>query len=86
MARTPAAPTSASDASAEPRLGELLARLEEIRRELDRDDVDLEDQLALYREGCTHVLAAKRILNSVRSEVEVLMADSGEVPTRGAEE
>jgi exodeoxyribonuclease VII small subunit len=80
MAHTTASP---ADASAEPRLGVLLARLEEIRRELDRDDVDLEDQLALYREGCTHVLAAKRILNSVRSEVEVLMTETGEAPLRG---
>lgn len=77
---------TASDASAEPRLGALLARLEEIRRELDRDDVDLEDQLTLYREGCTHVLAAKRILNSVRSEVEVLMAETDAPPLRGVEE
>jgi exodeoxyribonuclease VII small subunit len=84
MSRTPAA--SAAEASTEPRLGVLLARLEEIRRELDRDDVDLEDQLALYREGCTHVLAAKRILNSVRSEVEVLMTETGEAPLRGMEE
>lgn len=84
MARTPAA--SAAAASDEPRLGVLLARLEEIRRELDRDDVDLEDQLALYREGCTHVLAAKRILNSVRSEVEVLMTETGAAPLRGMEE
>lgn len=84
MARTPAA--SPAEASTEPRLGVLLARLEEIRRELDRDDVDLEDQLALYREGCTHVLAAKRILNSVRSEVEVLMTETGEAPLRGMEE
>ncbi len=84
MARTSA--PSPAEASAEPRLGVLLARLEEIRRELDRDDVDLEDQLALYREGCTHVLAAKRILNSVRSEVEVLMTETGAAPLRGMEE
>jgi exodeoxyribonuclease VII small subunit len=84
MARTPA--PSPAEASAEPRLGVLLARLEEIRRELDRDDVDLEDQLALYREGCTHVLAAKRILNSVRSEVEVLMTETESAPLRGMEE
>lgn len=82
MART--APTT--EVLAEPRLGVLLARLEEIRRELDRDDVELEDQLALYREGCTHVLAAKRILNSVRSEVEILMTETGEAPLRGVEE
>jgi exodeoxyribonuclease VII small subunit len=84
MARTSA--PSPAEASTEPRLGVLLARLEEIRRELDRDDVDLEDQLSLYREGCTHVLAAKRILNSVRSEVEVLMTETGEAPLRGVEE
>lgn len=85
MARTPA---SAPDGAAppEPRLGELLARLEEIRRELDRDDVELEDQLALYREGCAHVLAAKRILNSVRSEVELLTAEADAAPLRGLEE
>ncbi|HEX2190448.1 MAG TPA: exodeoxyribonuclease VII small subunit [Longimicrobiaceae bacterium] len=83
MPRT-AAPADA--APPEPRLGELLARLEEIRRELDRDDVELEDQLSLYREGCAHVLAAKRILNSVRSEVEVLMTDTDAAPLRGAEE
>lgn len=84
MARTPAPPPA--EPSTGPRLGVLLARLEEIRRELDRDDVDLEDQLALYREGCTHVLAAKRILNSVRSEVEVLTAETGAAPLRGMEE
>lgn len=83
MARTdPPSPAGA----AEPRLGALLARLEEIRRELDRDDVELEDQLALYREGCAHVLAAKRILNSVRSEVEVLMTETEALPLRGVEE
>ena len=84
MPRTTA--PSPADAAAEPRLGELLARLEEIRRELDRDDVELEDQLALYREGCAHVLAAKRILNSVRSEVEILMGEADAVPLRGVEE
>jgi exodeoxyribonuclease VII small subunit len=68
-----------------PRLSQVLARLEEIRRELDRDDLDLEDQLALYREGCGHVITAKRILGDVRSEVEILTQEADAVETRGAE-
>jgi hypothetical protein len=44
------------------RLGPLLARLDEIRRELDRDDVELEDQMTLYREACGHLAAARRML------------------------
>ena len=59
------------------RLGALLTRLDQIRRELDRDDLDLEDQLALYREGCGHVLTARRILDSSRAEVELLLQEAG---------
>lgn len=75
-----------TEAAGNPRLGALLTRLEAIRRELDRDDIDLEEQLALYREGCSHVLVAKRILNSVRAEVEILMTEADEAPLRGADE
>ncbi|HEV2129879.1 MAG TPA: exodeoxyribonuclease VII small subunit [Longimicrobiaceae bacterium] len=57
------------------RLGAVLARLEEIRRDLDRDDLDLEDQLLLYREGCTLAAQAKRILDTTRAEVEILMQE-----------
>lgn len=67
------------------RLSAVLARLDEIRRELDRDDLDLEDQLVLYREGCTHTVAAKQILNAVRAEVDVLMEGADAVHTRGIE-
>jgi len=71
-------------APAEPlRLGQLLARLDEIRRDLDREDLDLEEQLELYREGCGHVLRAKQILNQVRAEVDLLMSDVDAVETRG---
>ena len=67
------APHLAAEPTAEPlRLGAVLARLDQIRRELDRDDLDLEDQLVLYREGCAHVAAAKRILEASRAEVELL--------------
>ncbi len=57
------------------RLGAVLARLEEIRRDLDRDDLELEDQLLLYREGCTLAAQAKRILDTTRAEVEILMQE-----------
>lgn len=59
------------------RLGAVLTRLDQIRRELDRDDLDLEDQLVLYREGVTHVAAARRILEASRAEVEMLTEDGG---------
>lgn len=78
-------PGAPSAAPGNPRLSEVLARLDEIRRELDRDDLDLEDQLALYREGCGHVVTAKRILGDVRAEVEILTQETDAVETRGVE-
>jgi len=74
---------STTDA-AEPRLSQVLARLDEIRRQLDREDLDLEDQLVLYREGCGLVASAKTILGAVRAEVDLLMSDADAVPARGA--
>ena len=76
-------PASPPAPEARPRLGEILARLEEIRRELDRDDLELEAQLALYREGCGHVIQAKQILGHVRAEVDLLMSETDAVETRG---
>lgn len=78
----PQAPSAAPETPR--RLSELLARLDEIRRELDREDLDLEDQLALYREGCQHAVAAKQILNTVSAEVRDLLQETEAVPTRGA--
>jgi exodeoxyribonuclease VII small subunit len=60
-----------------PRLGALLRRLEEIRREMDRDDLELEDHMRLYREGCALVIGARSILQHAASEIEVLMTDAG---------
>jgi exonuclease VII small subunit len=54
----------------------LLSRLDEIRRELDRDDVELEDQMTLYREACGHITAAKRMLGEHRAEIELLMTET----------
>ena len=68
-----------------PRLGAILQRLEQIRRDLDREDLELEAQLELYREGCGHVIMAKQILGEVRAEIETLTGEAHAVPTRGAE-
>jgi len=59
-----------------PRLGELFRRLDEILRHLDREDIDLEDQMALYREACGHLGAARNILDETRAEIEILSADT----------
>jgi exodeoxyribonuclease VII small subunit len=67
----------------DPRLSQVLARLDEIRTQLDSEDLDLEDQLVLYREGCTLVATAKRILSAVRAEVDILMHETDALPTRG---
>jgi len=61
-----------------PRLGELFRRLDEILRHLDREDIDLEDQMALYREACGHLGAARSILDETRAEIEILTGEPGE--------
>ena len=65
-----------SSGEARPRLGSVFSRLDEILRELDRDDADLEQQLALYREACQHLGSARRILDESQAEIEILMAES----------
>jgi exodeoxyribonuclease VII small subunit len=68
---------------ARPRLGAVFSRLDEILRELDRDDADLEEQLALYREACQHLGSARRILDESQAEIEILMGDAeGDGPPR----
>jgi exodeoxyribonuclease VII small subunit len=59
-----------------PRLGSVLRRLEAIRREMDRDDLELEDHMRLYREGCELVMAARGILQHAAAEIEVLMGEA----------
>lgn len=67
-----------------PRLGALFSRLDEILRHLDRDDVELEEQMELYREACRHLGDARRILDETAAEIEVLTDDrQGVAPPAG---
>lgn len=67
-------------AGEQPRLSELFLRLDEILSQLDREDVDLEEQMALYREACGHLASARGILDHTQAEIEFLMAGDGGVP------
>lgn len=63
-----------------PRLSALFQRLDEILTQLDREDVDLEEQMALYREACGHLASARGILDETQAEIEFLMAGDGPTP------
>lgn len=54
------------------RLRPALERLEEIRRLLDSDQLELEDQLRLYREGCELAVRARRALDQAVAEIQYL--------------
>ena len=66
-----------------PRLSSLFQRLDEILAQLDRDDVDLEEQMALYREACSHLGSARGILDETQAEIEFLMGGDGGQPLVG---
>jgi len=50
-----------------------LQRLEEIVRELERSDVDLERALTLFEEGITHLRSASGALQLVDARVQQLV-------------
>ena len=60
-----------------PRLSQLFQRLDDILSNLDREDVDLEEQMALYREACGHLATARGILDEAQAEIEFLMGGEG---------
>ena len=69
---------STAGSTERPRLSALFQRLDEILTQLDREDVDLEEQMALYREACGHLATARGILDEAQAEIEFLMG--GEAP------
>ena len=65
-----------SDASASnPSLEARLARLEAIVASLDRDDLELEQALALFEEGIAQLRDARRILEETELRISRLLDD-----------
>lgn len=60
-----------------PRLSALFQRLDDILSQLDGEEVDLEEQMALYREACSHLASARGILDEAQAEIEFLMGGEG---------
>ena len=54
-----------------------LARLEEIVRRLEADDVELDAALALFEEGVNRLRAARERLASAELKVQAVLADAG---------
>jgi len=54
-----------------------LARLEEIVRRLEAEDVELDAALALFEEGVNRLRAARERLASAELKVQAVLADAG---------
>lgn len=54
------------------RIRTALERMEEIRLKLDSDDIELEDQLRLYREGVELAVRTQQLLAAAVAEIELL--------------
>jgi len=54
-----------------------LARLEEIVRKLEADDVELDTALALFEEGVTRLRAAKERLGTAELKVQEVIEEAG---------
>ncbi|HSM37205.1 MAG TPA: exodeoxyribonuclease VII small subunit [Longimicrobiales bacterium] len=68
----------------EPGLDRRLERLEQVVRELEREDLDLEAALRLFEEGVGHVRAAREALARSELAIERLVAEvAGDDPEAG---
>ena len=54
-----------------------LARLEEIVRRLEADDLELDDALALFEEGVGRLRAARERLTSAELKVQKVLEEAG---------
>ena len=54
-----------------------LARLEEIVRRLEADDLELDDALALFEEGVGRLRAARERLASAELQVQKVLEEAG---------
>ncbi len=74
-----ASPSSAPDPAEAPRRFEdALARLETIVRQLEREELSLEETLRLFREGMELYRYCNRSLEEARQTVDGLLAGEGE--------
>lgn len=60
-----------------PPLAEELARLEEIVRKLETDDVELDVALALFEEGVARLRAARERLAAAEVKVQAVLEEAG---------
>jgi exodeoxyribonuclease VII small subunit len=70
MAKTGAGP------SLTPALGDELARLEEIVRKLEAEDVELDTALALFEEGVARLRAARERLVAAELKVQAVLEEA----------
>ncbi|HEV8176187.1 MAG TPA: exodeoxyribonuclease VII small subunit [Gemmatimonadales bacterium] len=62
---------------AAPALAEELARLEEIVRQLEADDVELDTALKLFEEGITRLRSARERLAAAELKVQAVLEEAG---------
>ena len=60
-----------------PTLAEELARLEEIVRKLEADDVELDAALVLFEEGVARLRAARDRLSAAEVKVQAVLEEAG---------
>jgi exodeoxyribonuclease VII small subunit len=58
-------------------LGDELARLEEIVRKLEAEDVELDDALVLFEEGVARLRAARERLVAAELKVQAVLEEAG---------
>jgi exodeoxyribonuclease VII small subunit len=67
----------ADPARSAPSLADELARLEEIVRKLEAEDVELDAALALFEEGVTRLRAARERLAAAELKVQSVIEEAG---------
>jgi exodeoxyribonuclease VII small subunit len=61
----------------EPRLSERITRLEKILARLEREELDLDDALALFEEGVAHLREAEKLVRTAELRIERLLEEPG---------
>ncbi len=69
-------PPASEPAAEQPTLMEDLRRLEEVVRQLEREDQDLDRSLALFEEGVTRLRSARARLGEAEARVQKVLEDA----------